>query len=132
MLEQARDALESAQKQFNNTRLVAPITGTVLKVNVVAGEYASPAAPPVTIGDVDQLHVETTDLSERDVPKVEVGQAVNIFVEALGENLTGHVSMISPVSNTLGGDVVYKTTIELDAQPAGLRAGMSVEVQFEK
>jgi hypothetical protein len=49
----------------------------------------------------------------------------------LNENVTGKVLLISPVSNTLGGDVVYKTTIELDQPfPAGLRAGMSAEVQF--
>jgi hypothetical protein len=37
---------------------------------------------------------------------------------------------IAPLADTLGGDVVYKITIDLDAPPAGLRAGMSVEVQF--
>jgi multidrug efflux pump subunit AcrA (membrane-fusion protein) len=131
MLQQAKDAVTSAQKRLDNTRLVAPISGTVVTVNVVRGEYAAPAAPLIFISDVAHLHVETTDLSERDVPKVEVGQTVGVFVESLGENLTGHVSLISPVSDTLGGDVVYKTTIELDTQPAGMRAGMSVEVQFE-
>jgi multidrug efflux pump subunit AcrA (membrane-fusion protein) len=130
MLQQAKDAVTSAQKRLDNTRLVAPISGTVVTVNVVTGEYAAPAAPLILISDVAHLHVETTDLSERDVPKVEVGQTVGVFVESLGENLTGRVSLISPVSDTLGGDVVYKTTIELDAQPAGLRSGMSVEVQF--
>ena len=85
----------------------------------------------VVISDIDHLQVETTDLSERDVPKVEIGQPVTVFVEALNENVTGKVLLISPVSNTLGGDVVYKTTIELDQPfPAGLRAGMSAEVQF--
>lgn len=46
---------------------------------------------------------------------------------------TGKVTLISPISSTLGGDVVYKTTIELD-RPflAGLRAGMTVNVTFEK
>jgi hypothetical protein len=39
--------------------------------------------------------------------------------------------LISPISTTLGGDVVYKTTIDLDEIPEGLRAGMSVDVAFE-
>jgi hypothetical protein len=34
------------------------------------------------------------------------------------------------VADTLGGDVVYKTTIEIDSPPDGLRAGMSVDVQY--
>jgi len=35
------------------------------------------------------------------------------------------------VADTLGGDVVYKTTIELDDPPEGLLAGMSVDVEYE-
>ena len=34
------------------------------------------------------------------------------------------------VPDTLGGDVVYQTTIDLDTQPAALRPGMSVDVTF--
>jgi HlyD family secretion protein len=32
---------------------------------------------------------------------------------------------------TVGGDVTYKVTIELDEQPAGLRWGMSAEVEIQ-
>jgi hypothetical protein len=74
--------------------------------------------------------VQTTDLSERDVPQVKVGQPVTLLVKALNQDLTGRVSEIAPLSDTLGGDVVYQTTIDLDTQPAGLRPGMSVTVTF--
>ena len=40
------------------------------------------------------------------------------------------MSEIAPLADVLGGDVVYKVTIDLDQPPAGLRAGMSVEAQF--
>jgi hypothetical protein len=36
------------------------------------------------------------------------------------------------VADILGGDVVYKTTILLESVPAGLRAGMSAEVRFDR
>ncbi len=130
-LQSARDAIASIQQRLDATRLVAPIDGTVVTVNVTVGEYAVPAQPLIVISDTDHLQVETTDLSERDVPKVQVGQQVSVFVEALNETLSGKVILISPVSSTLGGDVVYKTTIELDRPfPAGLRAGMSADVTF--
>jgi len=128
-LQSARDAITSIQQRLDSTRLVAPINGTVVGVGVTVGEYAVPAQALVFISDVEHLQVETTDLSERDVPKVEVGQPVSVFVEALNETITGKVILISPISSTLGGDVVYKTTIELDRPfPAGLRAGMTVDV----
>ena len=129
-LEAARLALAAAQDTLDHTRLVSPISGVVLKVNAIAGETVSPGESLVVISDVTHLHVETTDLSERDVPKVEIGQKVMISVKALNTSLPGHVTSISPVADMLGGDVVYKTTIEIDSPPAGLLAGMSVDVQY--
>lgn len=130
-LQSARDAITSIQQRLDTTRLVAPIDGTIVKVNITIGEYAVPAQALIVISDIEHLQVETTDLSERDVPKVEVGQSVTVFVEALNETITGKVTLISPTSTTLGGDVVYKTTIELDRPfPAGLRAGMTADVTF--
>ncbi len=65
------------------------------------------------------------------MPRVAVGQPVSVYVKALDERVAGRVSVIAPLADTLGGDVVYKTTIDLDSLPPGLRPGMSVEVQFE-
>jgi hypothetical protein len=45
--------------------------------------------------------------------------------------VAGKVSAISPLADTLGGDVVYRVTIALDALPTNLRAGMSVDAQFK-
>jgi multidrug resistance efflux pump len=110
---------------------VASFPGQVAAVDVTLGEIASPSQVVVSVvSDVDLLQVETTDLSERDVPKVKVGQTVTVTIQALNQEVTGRVSAISPLADTLGGDVVYKTTIELDERPPGLQAGMSVEVQF--
>jgi multidrug resistance efflux pump len=84
------------------------------------------------LSDLERLRVQTTDLSERDVPQVQIGQRVTVFIKALNQQVAGHVSAIAPLAETLGGDVVYTATIELDERPAGLRAGMSVTVQFEE
>ena len=131
-LAQTRDALKSAQVRLANTRIVSPISGTVTLVNIGAGEFANPGVTVFIISDVQNLRVETTDLSERDVPKVQVGQSVSISVEALNTDMTGQVILISPVATTLGGDVVYKTVITIDEPLPGLLAGMSVEVQYGK
>ena len=93
-------------------------------------EWVTPGQPVLVLADLDHLRVETTDLSERDVPKIEIGQPVRVLVEALNEEISGQVLLIAPLADILGGDVVYKTTIVLDTQPPGLRPGMSVEVQF--
>jgi multidrug resistance efflux pump len=129
-LKKAQLAVQSAQDALGATRLVAPFVGEVASVKVSTGDYVSPGQVILVISDIKHLHVETIDLSERDVPKVETGQAVTVSIKALNQNVNGKVTVISPLAESLGGDVVYRVTIMLEAIPANLRAGMSVEVHF--
>ena len=130
-LQQARDNLKAAQAKLENTHLLAPFAGTITTLNIVAGEYVVPGQALIAISDVTNLLVTTTDLSERDIANVSIGQSVSVFVEALNVEITGQVLSISAVADTLGGDVVYKTTITLNELPEGIRAGMSVTVQYQ-
>jgi hypothetical protein len=41
------------------------------------------------------------------------------------------VTAISPISDTLGGDVVFKVTIKLNEQPADLLWGMTADVEIQ-
>ncbi|MBK8617163.1 MAG: hypothetical protein IPN96_08635 [Anaerolineales bacterium] len=69
--------------------------------------------------------IKTTDLSERDIPSVQVGQNANIYIEALDVTVTGKVIHISPVARNRWRRCCLSVTIELDEQPAGLLWGMS-------
>ncbi|MCL4505499.1 MAG: efflux RND transporter periplasmic adaptor subunit [Chloroflexi bacterium] len=126
----AKAALVVLQAQVPQYVLTAPLDGVVLSRAIQPGETAVPGAPVMALGTLNHLRVETTDLSERDVPRVQVDQPVSVYIKALDKTVAGKVREIAPLADTLGGDVVYKTTIELDTQPAGLRAGMSVDVLF--
>jgi multidrug resistance efflux pump len=127
---QAKLAIQTAQNNLDATRLVAPFPGEVASITASIGDYVSPGQVILVVSDVNHLHVETTDLSERDVPGVKLGQTATVSVKALNQDVAGKVTAISPLADTLGGDVVYKVTIALDKLPLNLRAGMSVEVQF--
>ncbi len=129
-LTSAEAQLAAAKSALEDLELRAPFSGTVAELPIHAGEWVIPGQPALLLSDLQHLRVETTDLSERDVPKIEIGKPVTVLIKALNQDVTGRVSDISPLADTLGGDVVYKTTIDLDARPSGLRAGMSVEVQF--
>ncbi len=129
-LETAITTLMTAEKNFKDAQLVAPIPGAVVSLNLIPGQMVTAAEVVIDITDVTHLHVETTDLSERDVPKVAVGQTVQVLIKALNQTVPGRVRDIAPLADTLGGDVVYKTTIDLDSPPPGMRAGMSVVVTF--
>ena len=129
-LKQAQLAVQTAQANLNATHLVAPFSGEVASVTTSVGDYVSPGQVILVISDVNHMHVETTDLSERDVPKIRLGQGTTVTIKALNQDASGKVSAISPLADTLGGDVVYKVTILLDTLPSNLRSGMSVDVHF--
>lgn len=131
-LEAARAAVARAQERLNATRLISPLDGQVTRVMLNPGEYAQPGLPVIFVSNTATLLVETTDLSERDVLRVQPGGAARVTVKALGTSLNAVVLRLAPVASALGGDVVYKTTLQLEKPyPPGLRAGMSVTVSFE-
>jgi multidrug efflux pump subunit AcrA (membrane-fusion protein) len=130
-LKTAQDQAQAARASLEDLELIAPFAGTVSLVSLYSGEWAAPGQPIVALADLAHLRVETTDLSERDVPQVEIGQAVVVYISALDLDVPGTVREIAPLADVLGGDVVYQATIDLEELPPGLRAGMSVEIQFQ-
>lgn len=127
----ARRSLEMAQAELSQTNLVAPFSATVVSVEAQPGEYVQPGQVVVTLAVLDALKVETTDLSERSVAAVKIGQPVIVQVDALDQEFTGTVSAVSPIADTLGSDVVFKVTIALDEQPLNLLWGMSADVEIK-
>jgi multidrug efflux pump subunit AcrA (membrane-fusion protein) len=131
-VQQAQVALEIAQTNLMQGTLTAPFDGTVATIKVIPGEFVPSDQAVVTLATLNTLQVETTDLSERDIPGVKIGAPTNISIEALKEDLTGKVIGISPKADTVGGDIVFKVTIALDQQPENLLWGMTAEVSIEK
>lgn len=130
-VDRAQAALDSAKATLAQATLVTPIAGTVVSVDTASGETATPGQVVIVIGDLTHMRIETTDLSERDVPRVQVGQTASIYIEALDQEVNGKVVEIDQQSSTVGGDVVFKVTIEFDEQPQDLRWGMSAEVRIQ-
>ena len=131
-LQQAQADLRAAQSRLDQTRIIAPFDGIVAQVSVSAGDFVAPAQPIVIVSDLAQMQVKTTDLSERDIVKVQVGASAEVHVDALGESFPATVIGISPLANTLGGDVVYEVTLSFDESPAGVYGGMTAEVAIDE
>jgi len=129
-VDQMQSALEVVKESIAQRTLTAPFDGTVVEVNVSPGEYVQPAQIVIVLVDLDNLQIETTDLSELDVSAVKIGQLATVYIEALDKEFSGEVTAISPISDTIGGDVVFKVTIQLDEKPEALLWGMSAEVNI--
>jgi RND family efflux transporter MFP subunit len=130
-VDRAQAVVDQLKAQLEQATLTTPIAGTVITVDVAPGETVNPGQVIIVIADLSHMRIETTDLSERDIPAVQIGQSASVFIDALDKSFDGKVVDIDRQSETVGGDVTYKVTIELDQQPAGLRWGMSAEVDIQ-
>lgn len=127
----AQALLDSANATLNaQSLLTAPFAGTVVSVDISPAETVVPGEVVIVLGDLSRYRIETTDLSERNINQVKIGQTVNIYIEALNENFAGKVADVARSSTTLGGDVVYKVTIDFNQQPQSLLWGMSADVEI--
>ncbi len=129
-VDRARAAVDSADAVLEQAELRAPFDGVIASVDISQAETVVPGQVVIVMGDLTKFQVETTDLGERDAPKVKIGQSADVLIEALNDTVKGQVVDVARLSTTLGGDVVYKVIIELDGQPQGLRWGMSAEVEI--
>ena len=128
----AQAALEIAQATLAQSTLIAPLDANVASVNVMPGEFVKENQVVITLATLNDLQLETTDLSERDIANVKIGAPVSIVMESLNETFTGEIIGISPKADTVGGDVVFKVTIAFDRQPENLMWGMTAEVTIEE
>jgi len=127
----AQAMLDSANATLAaQSNLTAPFAGTIVAVNISPSETVTPGQVVIVLGDLSSYQIETTDLSERDVHNVQINSPANIFIEALNQEVNGTVIDVARIADSLGGDVVYKVTIQLNEQPAGLLWGMSADVQI--
>lgn len=134
-VEQAKAVLDMARVTLAHSEVRAPFAGTVGAVHVREGELVAPGQSLVTLGDLNTLRVETTDLDEIDVGRVAVGQRVGVTFDALSERVfSGRVTRISPMARSGAGGVNYTAVVELDEIDPAILWGMTafVDIEVEK
>jgi HlyD family secretion protein len=127
----AQAGVAAAQAELAQATLRAPFDGTVVSIKVSQGEQVQPGEVALVIGNLGHLQVKTTDLSEREIARVHVGQRVLVHLKSMTDPLVGTVTRIAPRSElSEDGDTVYPVTIELDKQDPALLCGMTGDVEL--
>lgn len=129
-LEQARFKLATAQRNLEETVLVAPMDGVVTALNVQAGAWTAGNQAAVVLSDLTTLVVDI-GLDESDVAHIALGQAALVTLDAFDDvELTGTITAIAPKANPQAGVVLYPVTITLDPTDVPIRAGMTADVEI--
>ena len=132
-LSAAEAGLAASQAALADAELVAPMSGTIVKLDLKAGEQTLPNVGAVTLADFSRWKVETQDLNEMELPRIQIGQVVEIYPDALPEvNLRGEVTQISDYFVEKFGDITYIAEIVLQDNDPRLRWGMTVTVRFDE
>jgi HlyD family secretion protein len=127
-LSQAQLTLDSARRALEDTKLVAPMGGTVTLLELTVGERVSAGTTVVELNDLATFVVEI-NLDETDVAKVGVGQEAVVTLDAFpDEELTGEVTDIAPVADVQSGVVLYPVTVQLSPAEVPARVGMTADV----
>jgi multidrug efflux pump subunit AcrA (membrane-fusion protein) len=130
-LDVAKAHVAAAQTALDNLNLKAPFNGTVVDVNVSAGELVGTDKWAVLVADFSEWYVETSDLTEQEVVNLSMGQAATVIPDALPDlHLVSNISEISDMFYVSAGDVLYHVRLKLNQTDPALRWGMTVEVDF--
>ena len=142
---QAQAALQTAQQNFANTTLVAPMDGMVNSISGVVGEDVSPGAGstpeapgsqaplPTTaasnsfmvIGNVSSMEA-VVPFAESDASRLAFNQDAQVTFDAV-PNLTisGHIVAVASDATVSSGVVDYYATVSLNQTNSALKQGMT-------
>jgi len=135
----AQSTLKTVNEQLGWTRIVAPVSGTIIQLVVeegeivVSGRSGFAQGPAImTIADLSQM-ITKAYIAEVDIPNVEVGQAAEIRTDAYDDKVfQGRVKEISPLAQVRPGESVTKFEVQVEVlgSPPELRPGMNVDVDI--
>jgi HlyD family secretion protein len=121
----------AAEELLSDLELKAPFAGVISAVNVNSSEWVAPGSPVLLMGDLDNLQVKTTDLSEIDVARITLDDVAVITFDALPDLvLEGTVISIAPKADE-GSGVNFPVILELSEIPPELRWGMTAFVDID-
>ena len=129
-VDQAQAGLAQAQSRLEDTSLLAPSAGRVARVGAEVGEMVSSAMPTIVLVDLSAYPLDVM-VDETDISQVEVGQEVDITLDALpGEKLSGRVTRIDPAGTIVQGIVNYGVSIEISSPDLPIKPDMTADADI--
>lgn len=130
-VQSAQIGLEQAKLSLSNARVLAPIDGVVLEVNVELGQQGGAGTVVAVVADVSQLKL-VVNVEQKDISQVKVGQKAEVTIYGLtGKVYPGVVDKIAPRGESTTGSITFPVAIRFDdAALADLKPGMNATATF--
>lgn len=125
-LELAKINVEMVELDLDQNKVIAPFDGIVVSAPFSEGELASPGMSVISI--IDHNFIIKSSIDETDISKLELGQQVTFTLDAFyGQQYTGKITNISPLSENMGGLVSFAIEVTPD-QTQDLLFGLSANL----
>jgi HlyD family secretion protein len=129
----ARAERDAAQLALDQLELTAPFAGQVAALDGRAGERIDANAPIVQLADTAAWQIETTDLTELSVARVQPGDRVSLTFDALpGVTLPGSVMRVKGLGENHQGDIVYRVIVVPEKFDSRLRWNMTASAAISQ
>lgn len=128
-LQDANVSLAQAENNLNNVRIVAPVDGTVTDVVSDIGEQITPNVAQIRMIGTEVYDIEA-QVPEADIVKVQVGQDVEITLDAYGDEIKfkGVVTSENPDQTKVLDAIYYKIRVSLEKTDKDIKPGMTANV----
>jgi HlyD family secretion protein len=127
-LELAELSLQQVGIELENGVIVAPFDGIVAENNLTVGELP-PQGSAITLIDTSELIIDLP-VDEDDISNVEVGQNVELELDALREaGITGTVTRVNVTPTQSGAVVTYTVRVRVNPTDEPLRVGMTTTAE---
>ena len=123
-VEQLSMVLENVDSRGN---VIAPASGIIISLSAVENGFISASSPVAIIDSVDQLKIAVS-VSEALVPKLAVGDEVDVNISALDTAFVGTIRNVEKAANMQ--TKLYNVTVSIPAEVTGLLSGMFADVTF--
>lgn len=138
-LHQAQAQLKLAQAYQSRATITAPLSGLVAVRSAKVGEVIQPGSTSLSIVNLDVVEM-TVYVPQSDLPRVRVGDKVNVFVDAYpDETFNGEIKSIASQAQFTARDtqnkddrasIVFAVKIRLANADGRLKAGMPADAVF--
>lgn len=126
-LRQAEISLANAQETLSYYTITAPISGDVAAVNIHLGEMAGAQAPMINLVSLDPMKVNV-NVSENIIGNLRQGAEFPITVPALGREVNGRISSISPTIDNVSK--AFPVEILINNSQGDMKEGMVVKLML--
>ncbi len=129
-VEGLRADVDAIRADLADTVIYAPISGVVTVSEAQRGEIVTPGEVVISIISDSEIRIEA-GVSEVNIGKVSVGDAVSITFDAFGSRIfQGEVVYIDP-GETLVDDVpTYKITVAFQNEGEAIRSGLTANLKI--